>query len=183
MKRKKNIIQILEKYKVDSSEVNNVIKNWKRNLNKTLIDSFKIAFERDQEERPTNLNLVKNNVEKNANLLMWTFEKYGFPSTEKIGWTPMLTLLTHMIESNKYPYFEKKILEYVKSGECPPRDYAMMIDYNSLFIEKQNKTIYGFNGSEIIDSTIINKNRKIIGLPSLLHSYKIRKDLKNLKNK
>ena len=116
-KNDKKIIHLLEKYKVDSSDVNNVIKNWNKNLNKTLIDSFKIALKRDQEERPTNLKLVKKNVDKNARLLIWTFENYGFPSSDKIGWFPMLTFLTHMIESDKYPYFEKKLLEYVKSGE------------------------------------------------------------------
>ena len=41
-----------------------MIKNWNKNLNKTLIDSFKIALKRDQEERPTNLKLVKKNIEK-----------------------------------------------------------------------------------------------------------------------
>lgn len=182
-KNDKKIIHLFEKYKVDSSEINSLLKDCNKNLNKTLIDSFKIALKRDQEERPTNLKLVKKNVDKNARLLIWTFENYGFPSSDKIGWFPMLTFLTHMIESDKYPYFEKKLLEYVKSGECAPRDYAMMIDYNLLLVEKQNKTIYGFNGVEIIDSIQVNKNRKSIGLPGLIHNSKIRKDLKIKKSK
>lgn len=181
-KNDKKLMYLLKKYKVDSSEVNDVVRKCKKNLNKTLIDSFKIAFERDQDGRPTNIKLVKKNANKNARLLIWTFENYGFPTKEKIGWFPMPTFLTHMIESDKYPYFEKKLLEYIKSGDCNPRDYAMMVDYNLFLIEKQKKTIYGFNGSEINDSVQINKNRKSIGLPSLIHNSKIRKDLKRSKN-
>ena len=46
-----------------------------------------------------------------------------------------------------------------------------------------SKTIYGFNGVEIIDSIQVNKNRKSIGLPGLIHNSKIRKDLKIKKSK
>lgn len=180
-KNDKKLMYLLKKYKVDSSEVNDVVRKCKKNLNKTLIDSFKIAFERDQDGRPTNIKLVKKNANKNARLLIWTFENHGFPTKEKIGWFPMPTFLTHMIESDQYPYFEKKLLEYIKSGDCNPRDYAMMVDYNLFLIEKQKKTIYGFNGSEINDSVQINKNRKSIGLPSLIHNSKIRNDLKKSK--
>ncbi|WP_449401465.1 hypothetical protein [Chryseobacterium wanjuense] len=122
--------------------------------------------------------MQKKNVEKNANFLMWTFKNYGFPSLQKIGNTgndnvfiAMTTLLTHMIESEHYPYFKTKLLEYVKSGDCMPRDYAMMVDSFDPRV-----ATYGYGIAPIKDSIQVNRNRKSIGLPSLQHGKQITKD-------
>jgi hypothetical protein len=146
-----------------------------------LIDSFKIALVRDQQGRHYDLPLVKKNVNKNASFLIWTFENYGFPTVDKIGWFPTPTFLSHMIESEKYKYFKEKIPEYIKKGECSPRDYAMLVDYGLEIIDKKEYSYYGVNGKEIIDSTQVNRNRKSIGLPSLKHRDKISKDLNEKK--
>ncbi|MDQ1096460.1 MULTISPECIES: hypothetical protein [Chryseobacterium] len=174
----KDYLPIFKKYGIDSVEVKKEIADWKKNLNKRLIDSFSIAMIRDQEKRHVDTAVQAKNVRKNAELLLWTFKNYGFPSVQKIGTMPMHSLLTHMNESKKYyPTFKTKLIEYVKSGDCPPLSYAMMFDSYHVNVEKGN-TIYGYNGfNSVMDSVQVNRNRKSIGLPSLKHSARIRKDL------
>jgi len=183
-KRYKKYLPLFKKYGIDSTEVKEQIADWKKQLNKRLIDSFSIAMARDQEKRHIDLEVQAKNVKKNADLLIWTFKNYGFPSVDKIGTTgnndvffTMPTFLTHMIESNHYLYIKDQLLEYVKSGDCAPRDYAFMVDmYNS---SKGKETYYAYELGGIRDSAQIDRNRKSIGLPSLKHSAKIRKDYFN----
>ena len=120
---------------------------------------------------------MKKNVNKNARFLKWTLDNYGFPSMDKIGWFPRPTFLSHMIESDHYQYFKVKIPEYIKNGDCDPRDYAMLVDYGLQLIDNKDYTFYGVNGGKILDSAQVNKNRKSIGLPSLKHKALIRKQL------
>lgn len=177
----KKYLSLFKKYGIDSIEVKEKIADWKKELNQQMIDSFAIAKKRDQEGRPFDTMTVRKNVEKNAKLFKWTFEKFGFPSQQKIGSFPMLTLLTHMSESKTfYPYLETKVKEYVISGDCPPLYYAMMVDANGFYIGKS--TYYGMGRSFLkeIDSTTINKHRKSIGLPSVKHTERIKKDLKKM---
>ncbi len=182
----KSYLHLFSKYGIDSLKVKYEIAEWKNNLNKQLIDSFSIAAVRDREGRPKNPEIVKKNIKKNSQLLIWTFNKFGFPSLQKIGtignnnvFIAMPTFITHMNESEEYLYIKDKIYKYVKSGDCPPLDYALMVD-NYNYINKEN-TIYGFNFSTTKDSIQINRNRKTIGLPSLKHYQKIRKDFMNRK--
>lgn len=184
--RYKKYLPLFEKYGIDSTEVKKEMADWKKGLNKTLIDSFTIAMIRDPEGRHNDTILMAKNVKKNAALLMWTFEKYGFPSIEKMGTTgnndvffTMPTFLTHMIESKEhYPYIKKKLFEYVKSGDCVPRDYAIMVDRENINNHKPSE--YGYTLMiDIQDSAQIDRNRKSIGLPSLKHSAKIVRDYKD----
>ncbi|MGL6126087.1 hypothetical protein [Chryseobacterium artocarpi] len=178
--------KLYKKYGIDSMALEQKVNEWKKGLNKKLIDSFSVAFERDQynERRgPT----VEINDRKNADLLLWTFKNYGYPSKQKIGLTGnnrrfmhMGVLLNHMAGSQNYEYFKIKLLEYVKSGECTPRDYIEMVDKHQYI--NNSESIYGifshystddFNAS---DSARINRNRKAIGFPSLKKSSNITKD-------
>lgn len=163
-----------------------------KGLNQKLIDSFTVAFQRDQSSRKDgNYQEVIKNDKKNAELLKWMFENYGFPSLQKIGLSngdlliPSGPLLLHMADYDEYhQYFKTKILEYVKSGDCPPRDYAAMIDRNDSH-HKQPYTYGVYQGYENIkDSATVNRNRKSIGLPSLKHAQWITKDFfKKIKRK
>ncbi|RXM38129.1 hypothetical protein BOQ62_18910 [Chryseobacterium sp. CH21] len=178
--------KLYKKYGIDSIIVEQKVNEWKRGLNKTLIDSFSIAFERDQYNERKGPS-VETNDRKNANLLLWTFKNYGFPSKQKIGlvgnnntFMPMGVLLNHMAGSQNYEYFKVKLLEYVKSGECTPREYIEMVDKHQ-YINSSEST-YGiflhystptFNAS---DSSRINRNRKAVGFPSLKESSNITKD-------
>lgn len=61
------------------------MKNGKR-LNQKLVDSFTVAFKRDQDSRiDSNYADINKNDKKNAELLRWMFENYGFPDLQKIG--------------------------------------------------------------------------------------------------
>jgi hypothetical protein len=178
----KKYLPLFKKYGIDNKSVEQEIVAWKKKLNKQLIDSFTIAFTRDQAGRPEDTVLIRKNVEKNAKLFMWVFKKYGFPSVQKMGlignngngfYIP--TMITHMNESkNHYPYIKEKLLEYIKSGDFSPHDYALMDDAY-MGIHKKS-TLYGFNFIPVKDSAQINRNRKSIGIPSMKHSVKIRKD-------
>ncbi|MCS4305366.1 hypothetical protein [Chryseobacterium sp. BIGb0232] len=171
----KKYLPLFNKYGIDNPSVEQKITEWKQGLDKKLVDSFKIALQRDQMGRPLDTALTRKNVEKNAKLLIWTFKNHGFPTPEKIGWFPMPTFITHMVESKKdYPFIKEKLLEYVKSGDLSPRDYARMDD-TYLGAHKQI-TLYGFNMIPVKDSAQTNRNRKTLGIPSMKHSSKIRKD-------
>lgn len=180
----KNHFDLCQKYGIDSMEVSHRVANWKKNLNKQLIDSFTVAMIRDQAGRPTDRENVKKNVRKNAELFIWTFKYFGFPSLQKIGnvgndnvFIAMPTLLTHMNESEEYyPQIKDKLLEYIKTGDCPPMYYTLMVD-NPNFMNNR-ETVYSYNPGISKDSTQIDFNRKSIGLPSLKHAAKIRKDSK-----
>lgn len=171
----KKYLPLFNKYGIDNSSVEQKIAEWKHGLDKKLVDSFKIALVRDQAGRPLDTALTRKNVEKNAKLLMWTFKDSGFPTPQKIGWFPMPTFITHMVESKKdYPYIKEKLLEYVKSGDFSPRDYARMDD--TYLGAHQQTTLYGFNMISVKDSAQTDRNRKSLGIPSMKHSAKIRKD-------
>ena len=177
-------LAIYKQYGIDSTNIKIEIANWKNNLTKKLVDSFSVAFVRDQQEERSVKDIMIVNDKKNAELLMLTLENYGFPSIHKIGiignqevFMPMDNFLSHMIESEYYPFFKTEILKYVKSGECPPRYYAVMIDKHNLTVSNEN-ILYGAfsSGDTVIDTLKIDKNRKSIGLPTLRHAKKITKD-------
>jgi len=171
----KKYLPLFKKYGIDSTEVQQKITEWKQGLDKKLVDSFRIALIRDQQGRPDDTVLVRKNVEKNAKFLIWTFKNDGFPTSKKIGWFPMPTFITHMVESKKhYPYIREKLLEFVKSGDCSPRDYARMVDTD--MGSHNNTTLYGFNMILVKDSIQTDRNRKTLGIPSMKHSAKIRQD-------
>lgn len=169
------------KYGIDSVSVKLKIADWKKNRNKKLVDSFTVAFIRDQEGKRSDIHIMRRNDKKNALLLKWTLENYGFPSVDKIGvvgndqtFMPMDNLLGHMIESEYYPFFKEEIFKAVKAGACPPRTYAVMVDKYNLLIAKEPILYGAYMGYDtVLDTAKIDKNRKAIGMPSLKHSHLI----------
>jgi hypothetical protein len=185
-KQDPELFALYKKYGIDSLEVEKEVANWKKGLNKTLVDSFSIAIFRDQEKG--RIGVSRKNDDKNAQLLIWTFNKYGYPSLQKIGlwgnngiFMPSGLILHHMAGSGQYSYFKEKVLEYVKSGDCPPDDYVSMVERNNNLNHRESE--FGFESmfglkplNNIIDTIKVNKNRKKIGLPSLKHWEKLRSD-------
>jgi hypothetical protein len=172
IKTNKALHPIYKKYGMDSLSIQMKIANTKDKMNKRLIDSFSVAFVRDQEAERQDYSIMAKNDLKNAKLLQWTFENYGYPSIQKIGlfgnngvFMPMVTLLSHMAGMEEYyPYFKEKLLEYVKSGDCPPINYATMIDRYE-YIHKRN-ILYGVYVGDFSDTIKVNQNRRSIGLKS-----------------
>ncbi|MDQ0065900.1 hypothetical protein [Chryseobacterium lathyri] len=182
-KEDKEFIKLYKKYGIDSLNIEQKIAQWESKHDKMLIDSFVVAIGRDQYNRRSNISDIFENDLKNIELLKWAFKNYGYPSMQKIGlyykdtFMPMDVILLHMADYEEYyPYFKTKILEYVKSGECPPRDYAAMVDRNNMH-HKIPRTYGVYMGYQnITDSAKVNRNRKSIGLPSLKYRNKIAKD-------
>lgn len=188
-KEEQDFFELYKKYGIDRIKIEQEVSNWKKGLNKKLIDSFTIAFIRDQEKEREDVSLFKINDKKNAELFLWTFKNYGYPSLQKIGlwgnndvFMPMSSLYLHMPWQDQYLEIQKKILEYVKSGDCPPRDYAGMVDRHLLQVKNED-VLYGhyISYNTVLDTLKVNKNRKNIGLPSIQHSEKIRKDFAKMK--
>ena len=175
---------IYTKYGMDSVAVRREVVKWKKKMNRRLVDSFSVAFARSQQGGRLAVDIRELNDKKNAELLKWTFKKYGFPSVHKIGimtndntFMPMDNFLGNMIETEDFPFLLEKTLEAVKSGDCPPRIYALMVDKHNYWIAKKKQLYWGFmTFEEEIDTLQINKNRKSIGLPSIGHSMKITED-------
>lgn len=167
----KTLFPICSKYGIDSLSVEQKIASSKNIMNKRLIDSFSVAFVRDQEGgRLDSLNTVKND-RINAKLLKWTIENYGYPSPQKIGlfgndgvFMPMLTFMSHIGGNvpEYYPYFKKTLLKYVKSGECSSNEYGTMIDRHE-YVNKR-EVIYGEYLFNFSDLKKVNRKRRSIGL-------------------
>ena len=184
-------LPLFKKYGIDSLEAVNKIDLWVRSREKVLMDSITTLFIRDQEGRRLDINISFRNDLKNANLMKWIFDNYGYPSLQKVGifgnddvFLPMSTFFSHMSASQDYPYFEKKLKRYLKMGDCTPREYSTMVDRYHLQVLK-DKMLYGsYIGIDGISDTIqVNKNRKSVGLPSLKHNNIITKDFLKKINK
>ena len=178
-KHYKTLLPLCAKYGIDSLSVEQKIKNSKQNRNKQLIDSFSVAFVRDQEQGRANSLTMAKNDKLNATLLKWTIENYDYPSPQKIGITgnngvhmPMLTFLSHIGGGvpEYYPYFKKTLLKYVKAGECSPREYATVIDRHEH--ENKREIIYGEYLFNFSDLKKVNRKRRSIGLKSLTQNVK-----------
>lgn len=177
----KKYLSLFQKYRIDEKEVRQEVSRYKNNLNHKLIDSLTIACQRDKETNRRDLIIMQKNDNKNLNLFLQIFDRYGYPSEKKVGTAgndgePLITatILSHLIclDYNKiYP----RLLEYLKTGEIPPRMFALIVD--KYYLCTENKHYYNISGtSSHEDSLMINRRRKTIGLPSLIHYSKIRKD-------
>ena len=177
----KRLFPICAKYGIDSLSVEKKIDSSKKMMNKQLIDSFSVAFFRDQgrgQGRSNPLTYSKDD-RINARLLKWTIENYGYPSPQKIGiygndgvFMPMMTFLSHMGGGvpEYYPYFKKVLMKYVKSRECSPREYATMIDRHEH--ENKREIIYGEYFWNFSDLKKVNRKRRSIGLKYMMHDVK-----------
>lgn len=86
-------------------------------------------------------------------------------------------MINHMADQPEYPYFKRKLFEYVQSGECPPERYADIVDKYS-YINNLNPEYGGMFSSAYkkIDSAKADRNRKLLGMPSFKHAAKLRYD-------
>ena len=181
-------LSFFNKYGLDSLAIVEKYKLTQSSYNKILIDSFKIARLRDQSSQKggnTNTNKIANL--NNMQLFKWSFAKYGFPSTKKVGslgvWYDSSFYELLFMNLFKYPegynYLQENLKPYIKSGECNPYSYAVLVDrYYTL--TKKNESYYSvlktFNDLSHADSLLINKHRKEIGLPQMSHSRLIPTD-------
>lgn len=179
-----NNYTLFKKYNIDSVKVRERVKQyWEKTLNKVLVDSFRIAFTRDQKGQRLDIEMIKLNDKKNSELFKWTLRNYGFPSVNKIGLLgqyddPMGIFLLHLFYTKDYLFFKNEFLKYIDTGELKPADYAAMVDRHDALNDSIFKeyAVYRSPGYVIKDSVLINNNRKKIGLPTLKHWDKIVND-------
>jgi hypothetical protein len=177
-------------YGIDSVEIENRYKIVEKKYNQIVIDSFKVARFRDQFYRKDGFNEQTRIADlKNIKLFKWCFENYGFPSVKKVGSLDSLpnnsfygVMFIHFISyPEEYKYLEKELPKYIKSGECNPYSYAAMVDRQNIAIKK-TKSFYNirtdFRDLTKLDSLEINRNRKLIGLPSMNHANAIQYNYK-----
>lgn len=123
----------------------------------------------------------------NESQLMKIFESYGFPEEHlmRFAHPEMIrvnAILLHTEDSIRENYFLPKLKEFVKSGKCDPRTYAVVYDQFLLYNDLPQKygTYYKSDGtlSNSVHLDEVNKNRFSIGLASLkdketIHQLKI----------
>lgn len=182
----KRYYDLFQKYGIDSAEVEREIAIWRSGLDKELIDSFSIAMERDQTPllaAERDLRLIELSHKKNFQLLKWAFENRGYPSLQRIGLKGnheqnfhFRVLYINLSGINEYEYLKNKLFEFVKSGDCPPEDYATLIDHHENRNKRRVHYLMNANDDGSIDSAFVNKNRKELGIPSIIHAVKIRQD-------
>ena len=128
---------------------------------------------------------------ENAANIKLLIEKYGYPSTEKIGRydynsksSHINLLFLHAKKEVTESYILDLMLEAVKKGECQPTDYATVYDkYLYVHGEFNGKTLYGEfkKSNKTLDETVIypkkiDSVRKSIGLPNIKYiSWKLKK--------
>ena len=149
------------------------------------MDSFSVAFVCDQAFLGDNFysNLIMLNDRKNAYLLKWTTKNYGYPWLQQIVafgneevFMPVGNLLLHLSDYEDFIYVNETLLEYVKSGDWTPEDYAGMIDRNNLNNNlAPTYTVYQGH-DDIRDSVKVDAARKSIGLPGFIHLRQFTKD-------
>lgn len=187
---------LFDKYGIDSLTVMQELNIWQNELNKEYIDTMTIAWQRDQNPRfEGDFEQMIINDSLNHQMLLWGFEKHGFPSLQTIGIrgnnntsfhisTMLLHLGSSIDDPDMFRAFRSKVYDYVISGDCPPEDYARMIDRHELSVKRDSTTsYYKYKGASeiVLDSNLVDRNRRNLGLPSLKYDKVI--FLSNLKKK
>lgn len=159
-------------------------KEYLSSLNMTLRAELQAMREIDQ--RLVGQQEKRDSVFKvNDKRLVEIFDEFGYPNEQIVGnygidftSADPTILLLHTDDSIRINYFIPKIKEFVKNGKCPPNTLGTMYDNLALFNnEPQTHGTYenqnGGYANMISDTTLVNKNRAEIGLPSLKLTEKI----------
>lgn len=171
--------------KIDSQTYNDYWNKYVSKLNLSLRDTIKEMRIRDQYNSRKGYNtyegmkILDSTDLINEKLLIYIFEKYGYPNESLVGnmefsikrdSTPFSSyfppILLHTRDSIRQAYFIPKMWEYVKEGKAPPLFYARMVD--QLEIYNKRPQIYGtYSKVDIKDKRKVDSLRNTIGLPNL----------------
>lgn len=171
--------------KIDSNAYNDYWNKYVSKLNLSLRDTIIEMKARDQYngrkdyDKPEGKRILDSIDLINEKLLIYIFEKYGYPDESLIGnmefsikrdSTPFSTVFSHVLlhtrDSIRKAYFLPKMWKFVKEGKAPPIFYARMVD--QLEIYNKRPQIYGtYKGVDIKDKQIVDSLRNSIGLPKL----------------
>lgn len=140
----------------------------------------------DQLYRVNNNGIKQDSIDQiNTARLIAIFDEYGYPNSKILGHfsidrtnVDIGTILLHTSDSIRMNYFVPKLLEFVKSGDCPPIRVGQLIDQFHIYNgEPQTHGTYHGRNSRyakmIDDRNQVNINRIEIGLPPLELDEKI----------
>lgn len=142
------------------------------NLRRT-IENMVLIDKEIRLKTPIDNNLLAKVNKENSDKIKYIFNKYGYPSYEKIGYydynqknISLETVFLHCNADFNNTFLISKLKEYVKKGQCNPHFYGSILDKNTI---SQNKNQYfgTFQDTPLIDSVNIDSIRKNIGLYSI----------------
>lgn len=166
----------------------NILRNrYLSSIDTTIYNNLTVMMRTDQMYRGDE---KQNEIDQtNTEHLIRIFEDYGFPGEKYIRYRKsnffnIGTLLLHTDDSIRLNYFLPKLKQFIINGESDPIFYANLVDqyrrYNDLpqLYGTYKKDRITRELSTHIDMETMNKNRKLIGLPTLqdeaiIHQLKI----------
>ena len=115
----------------------------------------------------------------NASLLYEVLDQYGFPNFGLLGYKNYSILFQSeaLFVHNCYDEnLKKRVLQYVREGECTPGLYGFMVD--RLCLETHTKYVYAIYDNvledQIEDIKRLDERRLLIGMPTMETEKKIR---------
>ena|GEM_PF-745213 len=170
--------------KIDSNQYNDYWNKYVSKLNLTLRDTIIEMKARDQYngrkdyDKPEGKRILDSIDSINENLLIYIFEKYGYPDESLVGnmefsmkrdESPFSTQISHVLlhtrDSIRQAYFLPKIWEFVKKGKASPISYAKMVD--QVEMDHKRPPMYGKVRNEVTKDNRKDSLRKSIGLPPI----------------
>ncbi|WP_026979222.1 hypothetical protein [Flavobacterium tegetincola] len=149
-----------------------------KSINLKLRNDIVILINQDQKYRIGNKTSESQQMRNyadsvNQTELMRIFRDFGYPNMSMIGnytidkkLVSISPILYHTSTSINNEYFFKNVFENMRQGNEEPDVYAFMIDRFNMF--RNITQIYGtFKDNLKLSEREINKNRHLIGLPSL----------------
>ena len=191
----------LTKTKFNKQDLEGFYKDYVEGLNLEYRYAIEKMIENDQRVRlavPRDKEEWEKVDKENAENIKLLIEKYGYPSTKKIG--PMFfndksarvsTLFLHATKEAIESYILDLMLASVKKGECEPSDFASVYDkYLYVSGEYDGKVMYGQlrDRKKSLDLVLINPKkidsiRKSIGLENIQYQdWKVKKITEKLQN-
>ena len=184
----------LSKAKFTKQDLDGFYKTYVKNLNLEYRYAIEKMIENDQRVRlavPRDNEEWKKVDKENAENIKLLIEKYGYPSTKKIGprffndkSAGVTILFLHATKEAREDYILDLLLESVKKGECEPEDFAVVYDkYLYVSGEHDGKVLYGElrDRKKSLELVLINPKkidsiRKSIGLENIEYKdWKIKK--------
>lgn len=110
-------------------------------------------------------------------LLKYLFKKYGYPDNRLVGDISIPGSVFNHISNNlnekDYQYFRDELFKFLKHGSAVQHQITMFVDKREY--DRNQRTVYGTFGTHEsfgdrmikFDTAEINKNRRLIGLPSV----------------
>jgi len=147
-------------------EKNVFIASYNGKINKELRKLVDKTLKEDQSVRAENFKTVEELGEMakaHEPVIKGIFDKYGYPSTKKIGFGDnLVAVFMHADLGFKENYLLPKLLDYIKKGEDTPDAYTNT--YDKWHLHKTGNYYYS-NNSSILQGKELDSARESIGLP------------------